>query len=112
MSKKLNFIPIPQDILNKNRVSHEEVLRNKSSENLNECTYEVSSRAYQHLNKARNLLENVPVEGRRVLLPAVPIEHYLMKLQKVQYDVLHPALQQKTRIWMPKLWFKSVVNKY
>lgn len=112
MAKNINFIPYPQDVLNKNKVSHEEVLRSTASERLNECTYEVSSRAYQHLTKARSLMESVPIDGRKALLPATPIEHYLMKLQQVNYDPLNTSLRNKSRIWMPKLWFKSIRNHY
>lgn len=112
LAQMIGFIPYPQDVLNKNQVSHEEVLRSKGSDRLNECTYTVSSRAYQHLMKARSLMESVPIDARKALLPAIPIEYYLTKLQKVNYDPLHPLLQNKSRIWMPKLWFKSIRNQY
>lgn len=111
-AKKINFIPYPQEILNKNKVSHEEILRCAPSERLIECTYEVASRAHQHLTKARSLMKIIPNEARATLLPAVPIEDFLMKLQKVSYDILHPTLQNKSRIWIAKLWLKNVTNKY
>lgn len=112
LAKKLNVVPIPQDILVKNNVSHEEVLRGTPSERLNECAFEIASRAFKHLTTARNLLDNVPNEAKGVLLAAVPINDYLETLQRVNYDVLHPKLQKKSRLWIARLWFKHITRKY
>lgn len=108
----MKTVPIPQDILVKNKVSQEELLRGIPSERLNECVFEVASRAYQHLLKARSILKQVPAEGRSVLLPAVPVGNYLEKLQKVNYDVLHPTLQQRSWTWLVQLWLTNFQNKY
>lgn len=66
----------------KHGLSQESVLRAKKSENLSECVYEISSRAYQHLQKAKNLIDSVPKDARGILLPAVPVSLYLERLQK------------------------------
>lgn len=112
LAKQLNTIAIPHNILAKNKVSQEEIIRAKSSERLNECVFEVATRAHQHLMKARSLQEQVPKEARDVLLPAVPISNYLDKLQKVDYDIFHPSLKQRGWLWLPMLWIKHVRKKY
>lgn len=96
----------------KNKVSQEEIIREKTSERLNECVFEVASRAHQHLIKARSLQEQIPKEARNVLLPAVPVSNYLDRLQRINYDIFHPSLKQNGWLWVPKLWIKHVRKKY
>lgn len=111
-AKKINFLPVPQEVLIRHKVSQEEVLRAKPSERLNDCTYEIAVRAHQHLTKARNLSENVPQEVRSVLLPAVPASHYLDKLQQVNYDIFNPSLKRRSWKLLPTLWFYNFKNRY
>ncbi|KAB0797213.1 hypothetical protein PPYR_08207 [Photinus pyralis] len=112
MAKNLNAIPLPQDILVKHQVSHEEILRCRPSSRLSECSFEVASRAHQHLVKARGILKNVPEEGRRALLPAVAVHNYLDKLQKLDYNVFDPHLQVRSWWWIPRVWFTNLKKKY
>lgn len=112
MARQLNTISLPQDILAKHRVSQEDVLRAKNTEHLSECVFEVATRAHQHLQKARSLQTQVPEEARGALLPAVAIDDYLGRLQKVDYDVFHPSLRQRRWLWLPRMWLKHVKKKY
>ncbi|XP_050510408.1 NADH dehydrogenase (ubiquinone) complex I, assembly factor 6 [Diabrotica virgifera virgifera] len=109
---RLNFLAIPDDILIKNKVSQEHIRRAKNSKELHECIFEIASRAHQHLMKARSLMEKVPQEGRKVLLPAVPVFIYLERLQKVDYNVFHPSLQHRSWKLLPQLWFTNFRKKY
>lgn len=109
---RLNFLPIPQDILTKNKVSQEDVIRGRKSEEISECTFEVASRAHQHLVKAKSLLEKVPKDGRKVMLPAVPVSIYLNRLQTVNHDVFHPSLQHRSWKLLPQLWLSNFRNRY
>ncbi|VEN64804.1 unnamed protein product, partial [Callosobruchus maculatus] len=109
---RLNFIPIPLEILVKNKVSQEDLLRAKSSESLRETVFEVASTSHQHLEKARSLIESVPKEARKILLPAIPVRIYLDRLQKVNYDIFHPSLKHRSWKLLPQLWLSNVRNKY
>lgn len=111
-ARKINFLPIPDEILVKYRVSQEDVLRAKISERLNDCTYEIAVRAHQHLTKAKSLVENVPKDFRGVLLPAVPVSYYLISLEKVNYNVFHPSLKIRSWRLLPTLWITNFRNKY
>ncbi|XP_060526222.1 NADH dehydrogenase (ubiquinone) complex I, assembly factor 6 isoform X2 [Cylas formicarius] len=111
-SKRLNFLPIPQDLLLRNKISQEQIIRGRNSEHLRECVYEIASRAHQHLTKARNLLETVPLEARPSLLPAVPVGIYLNRLQKVNYNVFDIGLQQRPWKIFPLLFIANVRKKY
>lgn len=112
LAKKLHIMPLPKEILAKHKVSEEEVYRGIPSERLCECTFEVASRAHQHLVKARSLMRKVPEEGRAALLPAVSVDVYLQRLQEVNHDVLNPKLQQRHWKLLPKLWITNFKNKY
>nr|CAI5833387.1 unnamed protein product [Callosobruchus analis] len=109
---RLNFIPIPLETLARNKVSQEDLLRSKTSESLRESVFEVASKSHQHLEKARSLLQSVPNEARKFLLPAIPVRIYLDRLQKVNYDIFHPSLQHRSWKLLPQLWLYNVRNKY
>lgn len=111
-SKNLNFIPLPQSILVKNKVSQEELLRCKPTKPLSDCVYEVATRAHQHLMKSRSLQEKVPSEGRGVLLPAVATSTFLDRLQNVDYDIFHPKLKHRQWNLLFQMWLSSFKNKY
>ncbi|KAL1490943.1 hypothetical protein ABEB36_011612 [Hypothenemus hampei] len=105
-SRKLNFIQIPEEVLVKNRVSQEEILRGTVSKALTDCVYEIASRAHQHLQKSKQLQMKIPRgETKRVFLPAIPVEIYLDKLQQVEYNVFDPELQRRSWTLLPKLYF-------
>lgn len=93
-------------------MSQEEVIRGKDTKKLSDCVYEIASLAHQHLQKARSLAAKVPVAGKGVLLPAVPVELYLDRLQRVDYNVLDPSLQHRSWKMLPKLYFSMLKNKY
>ncbi|KAL3280826.1 hypothetical protein HHI36_004057 [Cryptolaemus montrouzieri] len=112
LARHLNFVPIPQDILLKNVLSEEDILKGRSSSKLNDCTFEIATRAYQHLSKARSLSDNLPKNSTSVFLPAVIIREFLEKLQVVDYNILHPSLKQKSFFWIPKLMYYNLRNKY
>lgn len=109
---KFKFIPLPQDILVKNNVSHETIYRAKSSKPLSDCVYEVASRAHQHLVKAKSLRDSIPREACSILLPSVAVSNYLEKLQSVDYDVFHPQLQRRSWNLLLLLWMANFRNKY
>jgi len=50
-NSKSGRISIPQDILSKNGVSHENIIRNSSEQNVRDTIYEMASRANSHLMK-------------------------------------------------------------
>ncbi|KAK4879788.1 hypothetical protein RN001_007934 [Aquatica leii] len=112
LTKKLNFIPLPQNLLVKHNITHEELIRCIPSERLCDCSFEIASRAHQHLRKARSLSSTVPHEGQGALLPAVVVDNYLERLQKVDYNIFHADLQSQTFGWLAKLWFANFLKKY
>lgn len=112
-ARRLGFVPVPQDVLARHRLSQEGVVRAQPSDSLIECTFEVASRAHQHLTKARALLDRVPQGvARDVLLPAIGVSNYLDRLQRVGYDALDARLKQRTWKFLPQLWLAHMQNRY
>ncbi|KAK9869855.1 hypothetical protein WA026_003579 [Henosepilachna vigintioctopunctata] len=112
LARQLNFIPVPQEILVKYSISEEEILKGRSSSKLGDCTYEIASRAYQHLSKARNLLDKLPRDCIPVFISAVTVDGFLQKLQVEQYDIFSPSLKRKPLFWLPKMMWYNLRNKY
>ncbi|KAF7283456.1 NADH dehydrogenase (ubiquinone) complex I, assembly factor 6 homolog sicily [Rhynchophorus ferrugineus] len=111
-ARKLNFLPIPEDLLIKYQISQEEVLRSKESQKLSDCVYEIASRAHQHLVKSRSLIDKVPANGRAALLPAIPVSIYLDRLQELDYNILDHHLQIRTWKLLPSLYINNLRNRY
>lgn len=51
---KSGRISIPQDILLKNKVSYENIIRSSSEKNVRDSIFEIASRANSHLEKVFN----------------------------------------------------------
>ncbi|XP_065064952.1 NADH dehydrogenase (ubiquinone) complex I, assembly factor 6-like [Rhopilema esculentum] len=86
---------LPVDLLIKYKLPQEDIIRHKNPQILSDLVYEVASQAFFHLEKARNLKNGLSKEARKVCLSAVPCAFYLDKIQKLNFDVFHPKLQQR-----------------
>nr|XP_018900493.1 PREDICTED: NADH dehydrogenase (ubiquinone) complex I, assembly factor 6 [Bemisia tabaci] len=103
---------LPQDILVKNKVVQENILRGKSNKPLQDAIFEIASRAKQHLDKARNLTSSVPKEAYPIFLPAFTVESNLENLRLVDFDVYSPKFQKKDGLLPLKLYWKKFLHKY
>ncbi|XP_049870226.1 NADH dehydrogenase (ubiquinone) complex I, assembly factor 6 isoform X2 [Pectinophora gossypiella] len=101
---------LPMDILMKNKVSQEMVLRGVNTDDMKNVAFEVASRANSHLEKARNI--SVPKLANQIFLPAIAVDSYLKKLQKNDFNVFDKQLQQTNALLPFSLYFKRVLNKY
>ena len=66
--------------------------------------------AYQasvHLNNGRKLRDQVPKNGRTCLLPAVPAQHYLTKLQECEFNLWDERLQSDERLLLLAMLARS-----
>lgn len=85
---------LPVDICAKHRVSQEQLYRREADAGVKDAVLEVASRARDHLLHARDLQAQVPAGiARRVLLPAVGTERYLVALESCDFDPFHPRLK-------------------
>ncbi|XP_011506075.1 PREDICTED: NADH dehydrogenase (ubiquinone) complex I, assembly factor 6 [Ceratosolen solmsi marchali] len=108
------IINLPQDVLMKHGISSESVLQKKSTNKLKDVIYEISTKAKQHLNKALSLQNQIKNESRIIFLPYIFIKDYLDNLEKADFDVFHPKLQERNDLLVFKLLWKKLslqINK-
>ncbi|XP_050361470.1 NADH dehydrogenase (ubiquinone) complex I, assembly factor 6 isoform X1 [Nymphalis io] len=103
-------VSLPMDILMKHQVSQESVLRGNDNENMRNVIFEVASRANSHLEKARSI--EVPKITNQIFLPAIAIDKFLTKLQKVNFNVFDKRLLQGSPTLPLTLYYKRLLNKY
>ncbi|XP_072936852.1 NADH dehydrogenase (ubiquinone) complex I, assembly factor 6 [Epargyreus clarus] len=101
---------LPMDILMKNKISQEDVLRGTDNEHMRNVIFEVASRANNHLQKARSI--TVPKITKQIFLPAVSIDTYLTKLQKNNFNVFDKSLQKGNPMLPFSLYYKRLLNVY
>ncbi|CAE1151753.1 NDUFAF6 [Acanthosepion pharaonis] len=99
---------LPLDVLIKHRVPQEYFFRRKSHQAVKDVIFEIASAAHQHLNTVKNLKSPVTKEMQPVLNSLVLCEQYLKKLQKADFDIFHPKLQQRDNLLPVKLWLQSI----
>ena len=95
---------IPFDLLLKHKISQQDLINvserqlRPKSQNIKELAFEMSTRAHQHLNSARDLAEKVPVEARPLFTSAIACDVYLKQLQRFDFDLMNPKLNSDRRV--------------
>jgi NADH dehydrogenase [ubiquinone] 1 alpha subcomplex assembly factor 6 len=98
---------MPRAVLLKHKVSQEKLLRGRGSDKeVQDAVFEVASCAKVHLFTAR--AATMPKELIHFLLPCVPADIYLDRLEKTNFDPYHPSLQ-KRQLTLP---FTMWLNKF
>ena len=93
-SKNQSVYYIPLELLIKHKISqqdlinlNEKVLRPKE-QNLKDLSFELCTRANQHLNSARDLGNKVPKEVRPIFASTFECEVFLSKMEKYDFDLI------------------------
>ncbi|XP_061387930.1 NADH dehydrogenase (ubiquinone) complex I, assembly factor 6 homolog [Musca vetustissima] len=112
-TKRSQALNIPQEVLIKNGVSQERVLRSKANDKgVEDCIFEVATAAHQHLEMARNLSDKVPKEVRKLFLPAVAIERYLERLRLANFNLTHQSCLQRDSMLPFSLYMRNLRGKF
>ncbi|XP_069677054.1 NADH dehydrogenase (ubiquinone) complex I, assembly factor 6 isoform X2 [Periplaneta americana] len=106
------LVALPQDVLLRHSVSHEEILRFVTSQHFKDAVFDIAGRAKQHLDKARSLKNTVPKSAYTVFLPAVTVDLYLEKLRVRDFDVFSPSLQQRNNSVPLVLFWNKLRSSY
>ncbi|GAB6030433.1 NADH dehydrogenase (ubiquinone) complex I, assembly factor 6 [Chamberlinius hualienensis] len=98
---------IPNDIMIKHNLSHEQILRGSGGQLLENMVFDIASVAHQHVKMARSLKKNVPDLTYVLFLPLVSTDKYLIALEKSDFNPFHSQLQVRNT-WLPctLLWSK------
>nr|XP_053618972.1 NADH dehydrogenase (ubiquinone) complex I, assembly factor 6 isoform X2 [Plodia interpunctella] len=110
VSSHHKMVSLPMDILMKNDVSQETVLRCIDSDKMRNVAYEIASRANHHLTKARSI--SVPKIVNQIFLPAVFTDAYLQKLQMEHFNVYSKVLLNRSPTLPFQLYYKRLMNTY
>ncbi|XP_060241966.1 NADH dehydrogenase (ubiquinone) complex I, assembly factor 6 isoform X2 [Meriones unguiculatus] len=84
---------LPMDVCVQHGVSQEDFLRRNQDKRVRDVVYDVASQAHLHLKH-------------------VSLENYLKKIQRVDFDIFHPSLQQKNTLLPLSLYIQSWRKKY
>ncbi|XP_045416690.1 NADH dehydrogenase (ubiquinone) complex I, assembly factor 6 isoform X1 [Lemur catta] len=103
---------LPMDICMLHGVSQEDVLRRNQDKNVRNVIYDIASQAHLHLEHARSFHKSVPVKALPAFLQTVSLEDYLKKIQRVDFDIFHPSLQQKNTLLPLSLYIQSWRKRY
>ncbi|KAB1257974.1 NADH dehydrogenase complex I; assembly factor 6 [Camelus dromedarius] len=103
---------LPMDVCVLHGVSQEDFLRKSQDKNVRDVVYDVASQAHLHLKHARSFHKSVPVKAFPAFLQTVALEDYLKKIQKVDFDIFHPSLQQKNALLPLSLYIQSWRKRY
>ncbi|XP_075405585.1 NADH dehydrogenase (ubiquinone) complex I, assembly factor 6 isoform X2 [Tenrec ecaudatus] len=103
---------LPMDICMLHGVSQEDFIRKNQSKNVRDVIYDIASQAHLHLKHARSFHRNVPVKALPAFLQTVALEDYLKKIQRVDFDIFHPTLQQKNTLLPLSLYIQSWRKRY
>ncbi|PIK35088.1 putative NADH dehydrogenase (ubiquinone) complex I, assembly factor 6 [Apostichopus japonicus] len=103
---------LPQDLLITHNVSQESIIRGRDEQAIKEVIYDLASHAHSHVLKARSLKKSVPQEGSPALLALTPIDRYLTRLQKLNFDLFNPVSQRRDAFLPWALWWKKLQRTY
>ncbi|PAV17197.1 hypothetical protein PNOK_0726100 [Pyrrhoderma noxium] len=104
---------IPASITAKHGVNQEDVFRRgPAAEGINDAVYEFAVVANDHLITAREMFKEdggyrVPTEAMPVFLGAIPVQNYLTRLEKADFNAFDPKLQLRAAIQLPWLIWRG-----
>ncbi|GJJ77398.1 NADH dehydrogenase [ubiquinone] 1 alpha subcomplex assembly factor 6 [Entomortierella parvispora] len=102
-----NRMVLPAEITAKFNLSQEALFRNPTiTAALQDATHEVATAAHVHLATAQSYMDNLPREALPVLMPSIPTEAYLTRLEKADFNPLAPEIQQREWFLPAKMWYR------
>lgn len=110
---------IPGDLLLKHKIAQQDLLNyserilRAKHQNLKDLTFELCTRAKQHLNSSQDLKSKIPKDSRVILAPSIALNVFLDKMEKYDFDLMNPKLNKdfKTQI-LSKLMLARLTNSY
>ncbi|XP_031572285.1 NADH dehydrogenase (ubiquinone) complex I, assembly factor 6-like isoform X2 [Actinia tenebrosa] len=103
---------IPNDILIKHNVSHQDIIKGSTAQPVKDVTFELASLANNHLSTAQSFKTKIPKAAFRVFLPSVSCQHYLNKIQRVDFDLFHSSLRERNHLLPIQLLRNAWTRRY
>lgn len=103
--------PIPQEILIKHGCSYEQILRQRKDDvAVQNCIFDVASVAKIHLEKSRNLSNQLSQPAKQVLLPAAAVDRFLKRLQIANFSLSNERLAKRDGL-LPLIFFWNKIRR-
>lgn len=100
---------IPLEILVKNRMSQQELLRCQPSEKLENVFFDLACIAKSHLDTTKTLLKDSQVHPFvDLFLPAIFCDIYLTRLEKANFNALSENVARKPTFLPLQFYFRSI----
>lgn len=104
---------IPNDLLLKHGVSHQDFLRFSDKKEVSDVCYDVCCSAKHHMDTARHLIHQFTENSvRSIFLTTVLAEMFLKRIEKSNFNVFSREMQAKDTNIALKLWIRSFRNKW
>ncbi|XP_069587787.1 NADH dehydrogenase (ubiquinone) complex I, assembly factor 6 isoform X1 [Ranitomeya imitator] len=97
-SKRQVFLPV--DICILHGASQEDFIRGSQERNVKDVIFDIASQAHVHLEHARSFQNKVHVTALPAFNVTVPLDGYLKRLRKSDFNIFHPSLQRRDP-WLP-----------
>ncbi|KAI5705477.1 hypothetical protein M8J75_015351 [Diaphorina citri] len=104
--------PLPVDILASHKVSQEMLIRQDTSKPTRDAVFEIASAAKIHLDKARSIKDKIPPHVLPLCLPSIPVQCYLERLRRADFNLFHPQLKLQDGFLPSKLWWNRLRKTY
>lgn len=95
-----NRVYLPTNIMEKQGLKPQEVVQasksNSTDGRLRAVCQEIAGRAHQHLQECRRSTNQLTIDERLLLLPAVAVDSYLKRLKKVSMSII--AFEMSTNL--------------
>ncbi|XP_073488096.1 NADH dehydrogenase (ubiquinone) complex I, assembly factor 6 [Aquarana catesbeiana] len=109
-SRRQVFLPV--DICILHGASQEDFIRGSQERNVKDVVYDIASQAYVHLEHARSFQRKVSGKAFPAFNITVPLDSYLKRLRKADFNIFHPSLQRRDP-WIPlSLYMQSWRKTY
>ena len=93
---------LPLDVLARHGVVEEDIFRGAvDATALSDAVFEIATRANDHLITARSSVKTMPQEAFPAMLPSVPADMYLKRLEEKRFNILDPAVGARQNAMLP-----------
>ncbi|XP_063780206.1 NADH dehydrogenase (ubiquinone) complex I, assembly factor 6 isoform X2 [Pseudophryne corroboree] len=97
-SRRQVFLPV--DICILHGASQEDFIRGNQERNVKDVIFDIASQAHVHLEHARSFQNKVLAKAFPAFNITVPMDSYLKRLRKADFNIFHPSLQRRNP-WLP-----------
>ena len=90
-----NSVILPVESLVKHSLSNEDIVRGSNKKAVCDVVWDIASQAFIHLEHAKDILKKFKSRKNNIFLPVILCESFLSGLQKSDFDILNPKINQK-----------------